>query len=800
MKHSFPKRALMLLLALLMALQLAACGGGSGSQGGGAAVGIEPAPGAEAPQYQDYVYAEGGVSIGVPLDMAAEPAKEDGAIVYRDPQGAWTVRFEPVSLNAVSNRFHNKIVEVESLQTFGYYQNVQIEELTVGGYPATRLSFSRNPDWVEASMGYTASYTESHCLLLVDYAGAAIGSAGGLFVDVSAPENSRDPLEPILADARVQTLLSNLRFHEATTELSASIPGISVKFPIRWTVGSDEKSTLWGGSNTDPHVSLFLSSSIYADPKEAAATIDADYRSVELGGRTWYGGVTHVLMTSSDYYMLRLLTDFTPYHALELKLSILNADEAEHWAYTESDVFRGIVSSLVLEPDAFQDPEKDRMDSSGFTCNNINEVDSYTGSDAEITIPAVIGSNEIVGVRSSAFKGNETITKVTLAEGIQYIDYGAFSNCTNLEVVILPNSLTVIDSRAFEGCSSLREVRFGEGLRVIDSNAFADCSALGDVKLPESLVYVGDNAFHRAGNGSGSFLAPAEGVTYARCALLEASFNTVEFGPGADLSADAILADSLVNRVVIGSGCKALGNQFLGAPVYNDASGMWHYVDTPLTVQLNGVEKIGEYAFEGREGLTAVDLRGVQELGRRAFAETGLVNILVPGSIKEVPDGCFSNCKNALTITLEEGVERVGVEAFLECGRIYPDQWYLRFYTEEEAAQMGDKIVPNGSADFDNALTIYLPSTLQYADDWSFGCLFISGLYMLWCTEPDMLPEFHTDAFYACEYIYQFYFTEETIEQYGDDLDLRLNQLSDVGEPAWYYMGYEPYWAAVKPD
>jgi hypothetical protein len=58
-----------------------------------------------------------------------------------------------------------------------------------------------------------------------------------------------------------------------------------------------------------------------------------------------------------------------------------------------------------------------------------------------------------------------------------------------------------------------------------------------------------------------------------------------------------------------------------------------------------------------------------------------------------------------------------------------------------------------------------------------------------------MLPDFHVDAFYHCRHIYQFYFTEETIQNYGDELDERLNQLSDVGTPAWYYQGKEPYWS-----
>ena len=804
------KRWIPLLLALLMVLQLAACGG-SGLPAPHVGGGEEPAPNGggtgtetpagepEEPKFQTYVYEEGGVTIGVPFSLPAEPEKTDKGIVFTDPEGAWTVCFEPLSVADAPHRVNNTTVEVQRFLDFGYYQDVKIEDIDLAGYAAKRLSFSRNPDWVEASMGYTASaFTEPHCILLVDYQNVVIANYGGMMIDVSAPKKSTGSIQPILDDPDVQILLNNLQFAAPSTEMTASIPGITVNFPIRWSVGDDGKSTLWANVKGEQSGSIFIGSTIYADPAEAAGTVSDNARTLDIGGRSWYGGVAHVQMSSSDYYMLQLFTAFTQYHALQVKLTLTGADEAALWAYAEGAEFRGILESLELDPDAFQDPEKDRMDASGFECNNIGEISAYTGSESDITIPAVIGQNEIVGVNTDVFKGNTSLRSVTLQEGIRYIDYGAFRDCPNLETVVLPNSLTHVDSYAFSGCSSLREVRFGEGLVSIDTYAFENCSALGDVNLPVSLVQVRDNAFNGAGSGQGSFSAPAEGVVYGRNALARTRFDTVEFGPNADLSADWILGDAYVNRVVIGSGCKALGAAFMTSPIYNDAEGMWHYTADPVTVELNGVEKIGERAFVGREGLKAIDLTGVREMGKKAFESTGLVNITVPGSLKEVPEEAFNCCKDVMTITLEEGVERVGPYAFQQCGRRYPDKWSLRYFTEEEAKEYGDRIVPNGSPDFDIAVTIYLPSTLQSADTWSFSCMFINGLYMLWCTEPDMLPAFHKEAFCACRHIHQFYFTQETIEQYGDELDSRLNMLEDVGEPAWYYEGYEPYWAEEK--
>ena len=800
------KRWIPLLLALVLALQLAACGSGGTEQpgdtqqpGGNGTDTVQPGsePAAETPPpYQTYVYEAAGLTIAVPLSLPAEPEKLDNGVLFRDPEGEWTVRFEPMSVSETPHRLNNSTVEVRSFLDFGYYQDVQIEDLSLGGYSGKKLSFSRNPDWVEKEQGYTSSYTEPHCLMILDYRDVVIANYGGLLIDISGPEKSTGEIGPILADPDVKILTEYLQFAEPSTEMLGCIPGLSASFPIRWSVGNDGKQTLWGSCSGDPKGTIFLTSSIYADPAEAAGVVSADHRSLDLGGRTWYGAAEHVQLSTSDYYMLQLFTDFTQYHALQAKITAVDQDEAGLWALLEQGPFRAVLESVQTDPAAFQDPEKDRMDSSGFECNNIGEISAYTGSETDLVIPAVIGQNQIVGINTNLFKGNSSIKSLRLEEGIQYIEVSAFENCTALETVVLPSSLTYIDSDAFAGCTALRSVTFGDNLRVIENRAFQNCTALSDVVLPESMTRIGNAAFRFVGDGGGSFRCLADGTVYGTGALSDTSFASVEIGPNADLSADSILAQAWVNRVSIGEGCRELGDSFLSAPGAADAEGYWVYTDEPLALNMSGVEKIGPNAFYGRRGLQAVDLSGCRELGRSAFYSTGLVSITVPGTVKEVPEGCFSNCPNVMAITLEEGVETVGPWAFSECGRAYVKGWYLTYLTEEEAAAFGEKAVPNGSPDYDRAIRIVLPSTLVSADDMSFSLMFIDGLYMLWCTEPELMPAFHVDAFYRCPYVHQVYFTKETIDQYGDTLDNMLNELTDVGTPAWYDTGdTKAYWS-----
>lgn len=802
------KRVLIFLLALLLMLQLAACGSvateqpaetgqPTGSDADTPEPGAEPA--AETPPYQTYVYEDAGLSIAVPFSLPAEPEKLDDGVLFRDPEGEWTVRFEPMSVSETPHRLNNSTAEVRSLLNFGYYQDVQIEDLSLGGYSGKKLSFSRNGDWVEKEQGYTSSYTEPHCLMILDYQDVVIANYGGLFIDISAPEKSAGDIGPILADPDVKILTEHLQFAEPSTEMRSSIPGLSASFPIRWSVGNDGKQTLWGSSSGELKGTIFLTSSIYADPAEAAGVVNRDYRTLELGGRTWYAAAEHVQLSTSDYYMLQLFTEFTQYHALQAKITAVDQDEAGLWALLEQGPFRSVLESVQTDPASFQDPEKDRMDSSGYECNNISEISAYTGSETDLVIPAVIGQNQIVGINTNLFKGNTAIKSLRLEEGIQYIEVSAFENCTALETVVLPSSLTYIGSDAFAGCTALRSVTFGDNLRVIENRAFQNCSALSDVLLPESMTRIGNAAFRFVGDGSGSFRCLADGTVYGTGALSDTRFESVEIGSNADLSAESILSQAWVNRVSIGEGCRELGDSFLYAPGASDADGYWIFSDEPLSLVMSGVEKIGPNAFYGRLGLQAVDLSGCRELGRSAFYSTGLVNITVPGTVKAVPESCFSNCPKVMSITLEEGVETVGPWAFSECGRAYVKGWYLTYLTEEEADAFGGKAVPNGSPDFDRAIRIDLPSTLVSADDMSFSLMFIDGLYMLWCTEPESMPSFHVDAFYRCPYVHQFYYTKETIDEYGDTLDNMLNELTDVGMPAWYDTGERAAYWSLEP-
>lgn len=113
----------------------------------------------------------------------------------------------------------------------------------------------------------------------------------------------------------------------------------------------------------------------------------------------------------------------------------------------------------------------------------------YKGNSKNPVIPS-----GVYGIKDYLFR-NSDITGITIPEGVKYIGYGAFQNCTALKSVKLPNSLKKIGGEAFGDCTALSSVTFGSGLKSIEHEGFGHCEALKKVVLPEGLEKL-DSAFY----------------------------------------------------------------------------------------------------------------------------------------------------------------------------------------------------------------------------------------------------------------------------------------------------------------
>ena len=95
--------------------------------------------------------------------------------------------------------------------------------------------------------------------------------------------------------------------------------------------------------------------------------------------------------------------------------------------------------------------------------SNQATIVGYLGSDSAITIPATIGGYSVTTIGYQAFYQNQTITEVTLPEGLTTIANGAFAG-TGLTSVEIPDSVTRIGSRAFSDCKSFTNIKLSANL------------------------------------------------------------------------------------------------------------------------------------------------------------------------------------------------------------------------------------------------------------------------------------------------------------------------------------------------
>ena len=90
---------------------------------------------------------------------------------------------------------------------------------------------------------------------------------------------------------------------------------------------------------------------------------------------------------------------------------------------------------------------------------------------------------------------NNTITSITLPEGLTSIEDEAFSGC-NLTSITIPESVTSIGKSAFDICSGLTSAIISPKVTLIGEYAFYDCSGLIMVTIPPNVTSIGEYAFY----------------------------------------------------------------------------------------------------------------------------------------------------------------------------------------------------------------------------------------------------------------------------------------------------------------
>ena len=85
-------------------------------------------------------------------------------------------------------------------------------------------------------------------------------------------------------------------------------------------------------------------------------------------------------------------------------------------------------------------------------------ITGYTGPGGDVSIPADLGGAAVTAIGAEAFRGNNSLARVTLPGTVTELGDYAFFYCRSLTSVTLPDSLRVVGRNPFAACESLAEL------------------------------------------------------------------------------------------------------------------------------------------------------------------------------------------------------------------------------------------------------------------------------------------------------------------------------------------------------
>ncbi len=126
-------------------------------------------------------------------------------------------------------------------------------------------------------------------------------------------------------------------------------------------------------------------------------------------------------------------------------------------------------------------------------------ITKYNGSDTTIEIPGYISGKPVKAIGQSAFSGNKTLKKITIAAPVKEIRSQAFYGMTALESVTLPGSLDDIGAYAFAYCGKLNNVYLHGAPEKISDFAFLDCASLTNFNFKDGVKVISAGVFANTG-------------------------------------------------------------------------------------------------------------------------------------------------------------------------------------------------------------------------------------------------------------------------------------------------------------
>ena len=356
----------------------------------------------------------------------------------------------------------------------------------------------------------------------------------------------------------------------------------------------------------------------------------------------------------------------------ELKKTNKSADKFEYYATSSGVCITGIKNqgeSSVLEiPSTItvgQSVKTVTEIAAGAFGNNMiginnrnNSIATHSADNDDTDIKTLIIPASVKKIGNGAFKGMSNLETVVFADGDKTIKFGTevFAYCPKLKEITLPSTSAEIPAGMFKGCVSLESISVPSSVTKIGSEAFSGCNNMCFTTVSNNITEIGEMAFF--------------GCKGAETINISSNVNQIGDGAFADISD--------VKEFVISSSNEKYHTSE-GVVFSKDLSEIVQYPKSKnggsFTANKNGlsgdadmVTTIHPYAFYGCENLTSVNLTGIEAIGELAFAKAFNITNIIAEGLEDTSYGVFSG-----TSWLEDSAKEKSQVVLGKCLILYAD-------------------------------------------------------------------------------------------------------------------------------
>lgn len=393
----------------------------------------------------------------------------------------------------------------------------------------------------------------------------------------------------------------------------------------------------------------------------------------------------------------------------------------------------------------------------------------YSGSEANLVIPATLGGHPVRTIGQNAFEGCRSLVSVVIPEGVTFIDAWAFYKCSSLQSVSFPDSLKTVGAGAFENCTAITSISIPANVELLDREAFCLCRGLQDVTIPSSVKTVADRAFKYCTQLKSATLS--EGVrelgeeAFCECTALDnvsIPKSVTAIGKNAFARGSAYLrlhvnGNTYAQQYAVANGIAYDGGGSAEVPddptvVSTGYSGAYRYDRmSDNTAWITGYSGSDEHIFLP----ATLDGYPVSAVGEFAFGwNDRLKSVVIPDTVTRINGYAFFNCYHLEGVTIPKSVASIGGRAFSgspwQQNHPVSDGWIRLDNTDHYvyAGSGGAVTVPAAARTFDldgkgSVTSVSLPAGMTAVPEYAFAeCGGLSGV-----TLPEGLQKVGVGAF-----------------------------------------------------